>query len=126
MSLSTAAVIVSACALVLPGTASAQQRSPAFPPPPPPPLIAPGPALDTPAAPRLLRVAAQPQTDDQFEAISEIPLEERLPAAPMLVAAYVFTLLAFFVYVFSLARRLGAVKQDIGRLEAEMKRSGRT
>ena len=63
---------------------------------------------------------------EQFEAISEIPPEERMPAAPMVVAAYAFVILAFFAYVLSLARRLGAVKQEISRLESELKRSSRT
>ena len=64
--------------------------------------------------------------DDGFEAISELPPDEQLPAAPMVVAAYIFVLVAFFVYVFSLSRRLAAVKQDISRLESEVKRSTRT
>jgi CcmD family protein len=61
-----------------------------------------------------------------FEPISEIPPEDRMPAAPMVIAAYAFVMLAFFAYLLSLARRLGAVKQEISRLESELKRSGRT
>jgi len=63
---------------------------------------------------------------EEFEAISEIPPDERMPAAPMVVAAYAFVMLALFAYLLSLARRLGAVKQDISRLESELKRNGRT
>jgi hypothetical protein len=44
----------------------------------------------------------------------------------MVVAAYIFVLLAFFAYVFSLSRRLSAVKQDMARLETEIKGSRRT
>jgi hypothetical protein len=66
------------------------------------------------------------EPDDGFEAISELPPDEQLPAAPMVVAAYIFVLVAFFVYVFSLSRRLAAVKQDMSRLESEVKRSTRT
>jgi CcmD family protein len=74
---------------------------------------------------------AQPAPSTQkpaegFEPISEIPPEDRMPAAPMVVTAYAFVILAFFAYVLSLARRLGAVKQEISRLESELKRSGRT
>src|SRR5262245_41843770 len=61
-----------------------------------------------------------------FEPISEIPPEDRMPAAPMVIAAYAFVMLAFFAYLLSLARRLGAVKQEISRLESELKRGGRT
>jgi hypothetical protein len=63
---------------------------------------------------------------DGFEPISEIPASEQLPAAPMVVAAYIFVLLAFFAYVLSIAKRLGGVKQEMARLESELKRSGRS
>ena len=71
-----------------------------------------------------LTVAWQ-KPDDGFEPISELPPDERLPAAPMLVAAYVFVVLALFAYLLSLGRRMGAVKQEIARLETDLKRSGR-
>ena len=37
----------------------------------------------------------------------------------------VLVLLALFVYVFSIARRLTSVQAQVGQLESEMKRSGR-
>jgi CcmD family protein len=67
---------------------------------------------------------AQPPTrpaDDGFKPVSELPPEEKLPAAPMLVAAYVFVALALFAYVLSLARRLNAVSREIGRIDAQLK-----
>jgi hypothetical protein len=69
-------------------------------------------------------VGAAPQQIDEFVPISELPPEEQLPAAPMLVAAYVFVVLALFAYLRSVSRRLGAVKEDIARLEAETRRTG--
>jgi len=48
-----------------------------------------------------------------------------MPAAPLLVGAYAFVLLALFGYVMSVSRRLGAVKADITRLESEIKRGTR-
>jgi hypothetical protein len=69
-------------------------------------------------------VGAAPQQIDEFVPISELPPEEQLPAAPMLVAAYVFVVLALFAYLLSVSRRLGAVKEDIARLEAETRRTG--
>ena len=83
------------------------------------------------AAPARAELQSQPSPSaqkptDGFEPISEIPPEDRMPAAPMVVAAYAFVMLAFFAYVLSLARRLGAVNQEISRLESELKRSGRT
>ena len=50
--------------------------------------------------------------------IDELPPQDQLPAAPLLVAAYAFVVLALFAYVVSLARRLGGVQRDVERLES--------
>ena len=75
------------------------------------------------------RLSAQPSSTvpqtEEFKPISELPPEEKLPAAPMLVAAYIFVLLAFFAYVLSIARRMRSVTQEIARLETDLKRHGR-
>ena len=70
-------------------------------------------------------VARQQPADDGFEPLSELPPDERLPAAPMLVGAYIFVVLALFGYLLSISRRLSSVKQEIGRLESDMKRTTR-
>jgi hypothetical protein len=64
----------------------------------------------------------QPQPTDEFKPISEVPPEDRLPAAPMLVGAYAFVMLAIFAYVISLSRRLNAVARDLARFESQAKR----
>jgi CcmD family protein len=117
--------VVLAAAVFAPA-AAAQLPMESMPPPGPPPLTAPA-RDERPVLPGDLRRLAQaPQPGaDGFEPISELPPDERLPAAPMLVAAYVFVTLALFLYLFSLSRRLGAVKQEIARLESDVKRSGR-
>jgi len=71
--------------------------------------------------------AQQPQMDpnDPFRPIGELPLQDQLPAAPLLVGAYSFVLLALFTYLFSVARRLQNVQREVERLEADLKRSGR-
>jgi hypothetical protein len=72
-------------------------------------------------------VHAQEPTEQQGEFVpaETLPQRERVPAAPLLVSAYAFVLLALFAYVISLSRRIGAVKADIGRLEGEIKRGSR-
>lgn len=77
--------------------------------------------------PPTVAVAAQgqPPQQDGFVPVSDIPVQDQLPAAPLLIAAYVFVLAALFFYVASLARRLGAVKHDVERLEAELARQGK-
>jgi CcmD family protein len=73
---------------------------------------------------RMLRIRQQLPTtpDDEFTPISELPPDERLPAAPMLVGAYAFVALAIFAYLVSLSRRLQGVAREIARLEAQIKR----
>lgn len=65
--------------------------------------------------------AAQPTQQDEFVPISQLPPQEQLPAAPLLVGAYVFVLVTLFVYVLSVAKRVGAVQRDVHALEAELK-----
>ena len=121
------------------------QKNPALPPDPPPPLYMPNPAsyqeiprLHEPPTEdeieRLLRVrqmersaarvaaAQQPPPTDEFKPISEVPPEDRLPAAPMLVGAYAFVMLAIFAYMMSLSRRLNAVARDLAKFESQSKR----
>jgi hypothetical protein len=64
---------------------------------------------------------AQPPRQDEFIPISELPPTEQMPAAPLVVAAYVFVLVVVFVYMLSVAKRVGAVQRDMHALEAELK-----
>lgn len=66
--------------------------------------------------------AQPPQRQDEFVPVSELPPQEQLPAAPLLVTAYSFAWLALGGYVLSVARRLSTVQQEIERLEADTKR----
>jgi hypothetical protein len=75
--------------------------------------------------PAAVAAAQQPTQQDEFVPISELPPTEQLPAAPLLVGAYVFVLVALFVYVLSIARRVGAVRQEVARLEGEVKARSR-
>ena len=117
--------------------AAGAQKNPALPPAPPPPLYVPDldrprPLSDAEVERRLMGtrrdLAAQPggagQTEptDEFKPISELPPEDRLPAAPMLVGAYAFVMLALFAYLVSLSRRLNAVARDLAKFESQSKR----
>jgi CcmD family protein len=57
-----------------------------------------------------------------FTPIDQLPPQDQLPAAPLLIAAYVFVVVVLFVYVFSVARRLATVQQQVSRLEGDIKR----
>jgi hypothetical protein len=72
-------------------------------------------------------LAAQPPApQDEFKPAGNSPAPEQIPAAPLLIGAYVVVLGGLFFYVVSLSRRLGAVRQDVERLEGELKRRGRS
>ena len=74
-----------------------------------------------------LVVAQQPapQQQDEFVPIEQLPPQDQLPAAPLLIGAYAFVMLAVFGYLYSLGRRLSSVKREIDRLETDLKRSSR-
>ncbi len=57
-----------------------------------------------------------------FEPFAGVRPEDQLPAAPLLIGAYVFVMLVLFAYVFSVARRLSAVQQQVERLEGDIAR----
>jgi CcmD family protein len=70
--------------------------------------------------------AQEPKQPEVFIPVDQLPPTEAMPAAPLLIAAYAFVMVVLFVYVFSLARRLSAVQQELNRLDATLKQGGRT
>jgi CcmD family protein len=75
----------------------------------------------------VVSAAAQPPKQaETYVPIDQLPPQDQLPAAPLLVGAYVFVPVVLFLYVLSVARRMTAVQREMERLEADIKRSGRT
>jgi hypothetical protein len=68
---------------------------------------------------------AEPQQQNEFVPLDQLPPQEQLPAARLLIAAYSFVLAALFLYVVSVARRVGDVRREVQRLETDLKRSSR-
>lgn len=64
----------------------------------------------------------RPEQQDEFVPISQLPPQDQLPSAPLLIAAYSFAWLAIGGYVLSVARRLTTVQREIERLEADTAR----
>ncbi len=58
-----------------------------------------------------------------FVPIDQLPAQEQLPAAPLLIAAYAFVLVVLFLYIVSVARRLTSVQQQMTRLEGDIVRN---
>jgi CcmD family protein len=66
-----------------------------------------------------------PEQPTEFVPIDQLPPQEQMPAAPLLVGAYCVLVLALFGYVVSVARRLTVVQREVERLERDLKRGSR-
>jgi len=82
--------------------------------------------VSTPAFAQQQPSAQPPKQTDEFVPISQLPPQDQLPAAPLLVTAYAFVWVVLFGYVVSVARRLTKVQTEIERLDADIKRGTRT
>ena len=67
----------------------------------------------------------QPRQQEEFTPIDQLPPQEQLPAAPLLVGAYAFVLLMLFGYLVIVSRRLSAIQAEVNRLDADLKRAGK-
>jgi CcmD family protein len=76
-------------------------------------------------APEALAQQPPPEPQDEFVPISELPPQDQLPSAPLLVGAYAFVWLALAGYVLSVARRLNTVQREVERLETNVKKGSR-
>jgi CcmD family protein len=68
-------------------------------------------------------VAAQPRTpaaQDEFVPVKDLPPDETLPAAPLVIGAYAFIWLAVMVYVWLLWRRMTAVDLELAQLRRDL------
>lgn len=72
-------------------------------------------AQEAPAAPAAAP-AQPPAATDEFVPVDEIPEQDKLPAAPYLIAAYAIAWLVLLFYVWSLWRRLQSVEEELKRL----------
>ena len=70
--------------------------------------------LAAPAAAAASAPGDQPQPpQEEFVPIDQVPPEDQLPAAPLLIAAYAVVWAVVFGYLWSIWRRLSAVEQDM-------------
>lgn len=60
--------------------------------------------------------AQPPAATDQFVPMDEIPEQDKLPAAPYLIGAYMIVWLMLLFYVWSLWHRLQRVEEELKRL----------
>lgn len=73
------------------------------------------------SAPGLVVALQQPApATGDFVPVDELPAQEKLPAGPLLIGAYVFVWGALLVYVFMLWRRLSRVEQELATLARQV------
>ena len=65
--------------------------------------------------------AAQQPPQEEFVPVKDLPQDEQLPAAPLLIAAYAFVWVALLVYVWSVWRRLLKVEREMRDLAARIR-----
>jgi CcmD family protein len=67
-----------------------------------------------------------PAAQEGFVPVENVPVQEKLPAAPLVMAAYAVAWVTILAYLWSLWRRLGRVERDIAavtrRVEAGSRR----
>jgi CcmD family protein len=71
---------------------------------------------------------AQPPRGDpqeEFVPVKDLPQQEQLPAAPLLISAYAFVWVALLVYVWSVWRRLLKVEREMRDLAARISQPNR-
>ena len=76
-------------------------------------------------APVFAQQPGQPEQQTEFVPLDQLPPQEQMPAAPLLISAYSVLVLALFAYVVSVARRLAVVQREVERLETDLKRGTR-
>jgi CcmD family protein len=62
-----------------------------------------------------------PPQQEEFIPIDQLPPQDQLPAAPLLIGAYAFVLVMLFGYIFITSRRLSVIQREVERLEADLK-----
>lgn len=55
----------------------------------------------------------QPPRVDEFVPVDQLPPDEQLPAAPLLMIAYAIVWLMVVAYLYSMWRRLGQVEREL-------------
>jgi CcmD family protein len=85
----------------------------------------PFPAVAGPPATPFVVALQQPAAADGFVPVYDLPQDEQLPAAPLLVGAYAFAWVMLLGYVWGLWRRLTKVERemsDVARRIEELRR----
>ncbi len=79
-------------------------------------MVALGTALSAPIMAQAQQPSQTPPGQNEFVPVKDLPKQEDLPAAPLVMAEYAFVWVVLVVYVWSLSRRLGKVQAEMDDL----------
>ena len=65
-----------------------------------------------------------PAGQEEFVPIDQLPQDEELPAAPLVIGAYAIAWLAVFAYMWSLWQRTTRVERDLAELSRRVQAGG--
>jgi CcmD family protein len=68
------------------------------------------------AAVPVMAAAQPPAAQDEYVPVKEVPPEDQLPAAPLLIGAYAIAWVAILGYLWSIWSRLGTVERELQQL----------
>ena len=66
--------------------------------------------------------AQPPASQEDFVPVRSIPQAEQLPAAPLVIGAYVFVWVALLVYVWSLWKRMTKLERELADLQRRVEK----
>jgi CcmD family protein len=65
----------------------------------------------------LLAQPPSPEQQNEYVPVSQLPPQETVPAAPLLIAAYIIVWLGLMAYLWSIWRRLSKVEAEMAALQ---------
>jgi CcmD family protein len=71
-------------------------------------------------APAAAAQPRQPAARDEFVPVKDLPPDETLPAAPLVIGAYAFIWLTVMIYVWLLWRRMTAIDRELAQLRHDI------
>ncbi len=72
------------------------------------------------------RQQPQPRAQTEFVPVGELPQQEQLPAAPLVIAAYSVAWVAIFIYLASIWRRMQKVDRELADVARRVTERSRT
>jgi CcmD family protein len=80
------------------------------------------------SAPFAAAQSAQPrgQAQTEFVPVNELPPQEQMPAAPLVIAAYAVAWVGIFIYLASIWRRLQKVDRELADVSRRVAERSRT